>query len=70
MALVVKNLPAAAGEARDTDLTPGSIGSHRIANGNSLQYSCLEDPWAKEPGGPQSIGSQRVRHDWAHIQHG
>ena len=21
-------------------------------------------PWAEEPGGLQSIGSQRVRHDW------
>ena len=21
-------------------------------------------PWTEEPGGPQSIGSQRVRHDW------
>ena len=22
-------------------------------------------PWTEEPGGLQSIGSQRVRHDWA-----
>ena len=22
--------------------------------------------WTKEPGGLQSVGSQRVRHDWAH----
>ena len=22
-------------------------------------------PWTEEPGGPQSMGSQRVRHDWA-----
>jgi len=21
-------------------------------------------PWTEEPGGPQFIGSQRVRHDW------
>ena len=21
-------------------------------------------PWAEEPGGPQSMGSQRVKHDW------
>ena len=21
-------------------------------------------PWTEEPGGPQSMGSQRVRHDW------
>ena len=28
-----------------------------------------EIPWAKEPGGPQSVGSQRVRHDIATEQH-
>ena len=27
-------------------------------------------PWTKEPGGLQSMGSQRVRHDWAtNLQH-
>ena len=31
--------------------------------GNPLQYSCLENPWIEEPGGLQSIRSQRVRHD-------
>ena len=25
-----------------------------------------EPPWTEEPGGLQSIGLQRVRHDWAH----
>ena len=34
-------------------------------NGNPLQYSCLENPMDEEPGGLQSMGSQRVRHDWA-----
>ena len=24
-----------------------------------------ETPWTEEPGGLQSMGSQRVRHDWA-----
>ena len=24
-------------------------------------------PWTEEPGGPQSMGSQRGEHDWAHI---
>ena len=28
-----------------------------------LQYSCWRIPWTEEPGGLQSIGSQRVRHD-------
>ena len=30
-------------------------------NGNSLQYSCLEDPM--KPGMLHSMGSQRVGHD-------
>ena len=33
-------------------------------HGNPLQYSCLESPWTEAPGGIQSIGSQRVRHNW------
>ena len=33
-------------------------------HGNPLQYSCLgESPRTEEPGGLQSMGSQRVRHD-------
>ena len=46
---------------------PGSIpGSGRFSaegNGNPLQYSCLENPWMKERGRLQSMGSQRVGHD-------
>ena len=34
-------------------------------NGNPLQYSCLEIPWIEDPGGLQSMGSQRIGHDWA-----
>jgi len=30
-----------------------------------LQYSCLENPTDREPGGLQSMGSLRVGHDWA-----
>ena len=33
-------------------------------NGTPLQYSCLENPMAEEPGGLQSMGLQRVGHDW------
>ena len=29
------------------------------------KYSCLENPGTEKPGGLQSIGSQRVGHDWA-----
>ena len=33
-------------------------------NGHLLWYSCLETP-TEEPGGLQSMGSQRVGHDWS-----
>ena len=33
-----------------------------IGNGNPLQYSCWKSPWTQEPGGVQSMGLQRVRH--------
>ena len=41
---VVKNLPASAGDARDTGSIPGSGRSPEGGNGNPLQYSCLENP--------------------------
>ena len=42
--LVVKNLPANAGDVRDMDSIPGSGRSPKVRNGNPLQYSCLENP--------------------------
>ena len=47
VALVVKNLPAHAGGARDKSSIPGSGRSSRVGNGNALQYSCLENPMDK-----------------------
>ena len=44
MVLVVKNLPANAGDARDLGLIPGSGKSPGEGNGNPFQYSCLENP--------------------------
>ena len=41
---MVKNLPANAGNARDTGSIPGSEKSPGGGNGNLLQYSCLENP--------------------------
>ena len=41
--LVVKYLPANAGDERDTSLIPGSGISPGVINGNPLQYSCLEN---------------------------
>ena len=49
--------------AGDLGLIPGSGRSPGEGNGNPLQYSCLENLRAEEPGGLQSMGSQRVRHD-------
>ena len=60
---VVKNLPANAGDAREVGLLPGSGRSPGGGNDNPLQYSCLENPADREPGGLQSTGSQRVGHD-------
>ena len=44
MALVVKNLPANAGDMRDVSLIPGLGRSPGGGYGNPLQYSCLENP--------------------------
>ena len=43
MVLVVKNLPANAGDD-DAGSTPGSGRDPGEGNGNPLQYSCLENP--------------------------
>ena len=41
---MVKNSPANVGDARDVGSTPGLGRSPGEGNGNSLQYSCLENP--------------------------
>ena len=46
--VVVKNLPANAGDARDTGSIPGSGRSPGIGNGTPLQYSCLENFMTRE----------------------
>ena len=43
-ALMVKNLPANAGDTGDAGSLPGSGRSPGVGNGNPLQYSCLEKP--------------------------
>ena len=43
MALVVKNLPAEAGDIRDPGLIPGLGRSPGEGYGNTLQYSSLEN---------------------------
>ena len=44
MTLVVKSPPANAGNIKDVSLIPGSGRSPGGGQGNSLQYSCLENP--------------------------
>ena len=43
MVLVVKNLPANAGDIRDAGSIPGSERSSEEGNGYTLKYSCLEN---------------------------
>ena len=63
LALVVKNLPTHAGDASDGGSIPGSGRSPGGGHGNPLQHLAWRIPWTEEPGGLQSIGSQRVGHD-------
>ena len=44
LSLVVKNVPASAGDVRDTGPVPGSRRSLEGGHGNPLQYSYLENP--------------------------
>ena len=44
VALMVKNVPANAGDLRDVGLIPRSGRSPGEENGNPLQYTCLENP--------------------------
>ena len=52
------------------DLIPGWGRSLGEGNGNPLQFSCLENCRDREePGGLQSMRSQRVGHDWVTKTH-
>ena len=44
VALVVKNMPAIAGDKRDMSLIPESERSPGAGHGNPLQCSCLKNP--------------------------
>ena len=60
---MVKNLPANAGDVRDTGLSLGR--EDPLEKGMATHSSILawRLPWTEEPGRVQSIGLQRVRHD-------
>ena len=68
-----------AGDAGEVDSIPGSGKSPGEGHGNPLQYSCWRIPWTEECDGLQSLGWQRVRHNfiythihgqrvWVHIE--
>ena len=63
MAKTVKNLLANTGDTRDMGSTPGSGRSPGEGMANQSSILAWEIPWTEEPGGLQSMGSQRVGHD-------
>ena len=64
MALMIRDLPANAGDARDAGSISGSERSPGVGNGNPLQYSCLENSMDREAWTEKkSKGSQRVGHN-------
>ena len=58
---------ASAYNGGDPGSIPGSGRSPGGGNGNTVQYSCLENPTMEEPGRLQSMGLQRVGHDRASL---
>ena len=64
--LVVKNLPAKAGDTGGTCLIPG-LGRSLWRKEMATHFSILARIilWTEEPGGLSSLGLQRVGHDWS-----
>ena len=63
VALMVKNPPTHAGDIRGGGLIPES--GRSPGEGMATHFSILawKIPWTEEPGGLQSMGSERVRHN-------
>ena len=66
VALVVKNPPANAGDLRVVGLIPGPGRSPEEGTATRSSILAWGIPWTEEPGGLQSMGSQRGGHDWMH----
>ena len=61
VAQMVKNLPA----MQETQVS--SLGwEDPLEKGMAIHFTILawKVPWTEEPGGLQSVGSKRVRHNW------
>ena len=69
VALVVKNLPANAGDIKGSDLIPGSGSFPEEDMAIHSSILAWRIPWTEEPGRLQSTGSQSVRHDWSDLAH-
>ena len=62
--LVVKNLPANAGDTEDRGLIPGlgrSLEKEMVTHSSICAWKI---PRTEESGRPQSMGSKRIEHDW------
>ena len=64
---MVKNPPANAVDTRDTGLIPGLGKSPGEEHGYHSSTLAWRIPWTEEPGGLQSMESQRVGHDWSDL---
>ena len=62
--MVVKNLPANGGDARDVGSTPGSGRPPGEGNGNLSQYSCLENHMDRGAW-RATVHAAAKSHDWA-----
>ena len=63
VALVVKNPPANAGDRRDSVRSLGWEDPLEQGIATRSRILAWRVPWTEEPGGLQSMGSQRVGHD-------
>ena len=61
--LVVKNVPANVGDTRDVGSIQGWEDTLKKEMATHSNILALEIPWTEEPGGLQSIGSQKVGYD-------
>ena len=64
---MVNNMPANAGDIRDVGLILGW--EDPLEEGMATHPSSLawRIPWTEEPGGLQSMGSQKVKHDYSNL---
>ena len=59
---LIKNTPVNIGDTRDMGPIPGLGMEDMATHSNILAWRI---PWTEEPGGLQSMGLQRIGHDWA-----